>query len=98
MYYKGGYQIVDFGGSACTLGSKNTNITSAYAQIAGANGKVTRLHGLKVGSTAHTDVNVLFTPVSSTYVAILKVTDELEYKIVVESTGVTVTNLLANAK
>jgi hypothetical protein len=95
--FKGGYQIVDFKGSACTLGTKNTNITSAFTVLGKTNGKPVRVHGLKVGTTLHTDFYALFTPVSTTYVACVKVTDELEYKIVVEATGVTVTNLLANA-
>ena len=97
MNVKGGYQIVNFKGEAITLGTKKTTLTNVKGEIAKANGKPVIVHGLKVGSTAHTDFYALFTETSTgVYTAVVNVTDELQYKIVVEATGVTVTNLIVS--
>ena len=92
---KGGYQIVNFKGSACTLGTKNTALTNVIGEIAKANGKPTLVHGLKVGVTQHSDFYTLFTETSTgVYTAVQNVSDTVQYKIVVEATGVTVTDLI----
>lgn len=95
MTYKGGYQIVDFENEAITLGTKKTTLTKQKGYIAQANGKPTVVHRLKVGTTEHTDFFALFTETSTgVYTAVVNVTDEIQYKIVVEATGVTITNLI----
>lgn len=67
---KGGYQIVDFKGTALTSGTAAT-IAGVYDSIKNARNKMTVVSGLKVGTLALSDAPVLFTPSSTSYVGIL---------------------------
>lgn len=91
---KGGYQIVDLKGTALTSGTEAT-IEGVYAALSNAGGKRTVVSGLKVGGTAYSDVEVLFTLSTTTYTGVLVIGATTITIVVANDDGVTATAVTA---
>ena len=88
--YRGGYQLIDFKGTALTSGTEAT-IPGVYSAIESTN-KQTVVTGMVVGGTEYDDFPVLFTVDSTDFVGIVHTAADSYITIEVASDdGVTVT-------